>query len=174
MKEHPAAPNIYNAVTQSLPVLCGILFSFSGAYFIGVLLGPWDYLEKKYIIDFGCMFGVVTLPIERKLIIALVSLLSSMLLLTSIVKSVSAHMLHDQVVLFDSPPPDLMVKKWRKNKDKAVSVSLLAFHFSIPTLMLSLFLLLDGIPFLLSMLAILFWYSYYAYKMYKEHSSSGI
>ncbi|HCC81669.1 MAG TPA: hypothetical protein DEQ25_10430 [Methylophaga sp.] len=171
-KEDPAAPNAYEAVVSSFPGLCGVLLGFVGAYFVAVTLGTWPKLESTYeawplVFSEHFKFSV---SVPRRILVSLSCVGAGALLLVSMIKAVSAQMLYcaEQLDNVIDVQHNAMVQKWQSDRDSAVSKAILAFHFAVPTIALSLFFLLDHGLVAAGVYIVFFWYGKYFLSWCKE------
>lgn len=164
----PEAPNLYSAVTSTLPALCGILAAFFSGYFAAVYVSDTKSLTQLYIIS-PLIFSdhwQFTLLITRKIAISLVCVAGILMMFSSISQAMIAQILYYDKDNYEdaSAVDDEMLLRWKQDRLFAISKCLFIYHLSLPTLALSLALLMDG-----AILAALFYliiYSYY--KLFRD------
>jgi hypothetical protein len=171
-REWPEAPNVYVAVTSTLPTLCAVLAAFVSGYFAAVVVSDAKTLSEHYVLAplIYPDWVVFVVPIERRIAISVVCVAALAVMLGSIVYSIAALMLKYDPSNYEgaaNPPPTVLVS-WKEKRESATSRALILFQFSLPLMMFSLALILNG--WLLTVLVYLvsLWLMYVAYSVIHE------
>lgn len=165
-KVWPAIPNKRQTVTDFLPSLSSVLLGFIGAYFVSIVLSDHQYIKEtiNFTISAQCNFDS---GVSRKIGISIVNALGFMFLLASMLNSIAAKMFEFRPLL-DSElkgVSDTIKNGWETNQDKCISRSLTCFHFSMPSIVLSLVLLTEGLLMLITCALIFIWYGKYIIEL---------
>lgn len=171
-REWPEAPNRFNAVTSTLPVLCGVLAAFVSGYFAAVIVSESSIFMEPYVLAplINPEWCAVPVPVTKRIAISVACVIALALMLGSIIQSIAALMLKFDSAHYEGPPdpPPEVQASWKAKCETASSYALVLFHLSLPMLVLSLILVLNSWVLTLLLYIAAVWFLYTAFSALGE------